>query len=102
VAGKLIIVALRLADGAFLRIKGRDAWALLELVQAGSSGCTPLDNPGPRWAAYVHNLRKRYGFDVETRREHHRGPFPGCYARYVLLSQIEIVRCSGQQEGSAE
>jgi hypothetical protein len=27
---------------------GRDAWALGELILAGSEGCTPLDNPGPR------------------------------------------------------
>ena len=31
-------------------VKGRDAWALKELVMAGDKGCTPLDTPGPRWS----------------------------------------------------
>lgn len=24
---------------------GREAWAMLELVEAGTKGCTPIDNP---------------------------------------------------------
>ena len=37
--------------------KGRDRWALEALMAVGPKGCTPLHNPAPRWAAYVHNLR---------------------------------------------
>ena len=44
-------------DGETFTVKGRDAWALLELLKAGPRGCTPIDNPGPRWSHYVFKLR---------------------------------------------
>ncbi len=92
---KFIILVRRLADGAAFMVKGRDAWALHELIQAGPRGCAVLDNPGPRWAAYVHNLKKKHGFDIKTLREYLRGNFPGCHARYVLLSGVEIIGSVG-------
>jgi hypothetical protein len=43
---------------------GRDAWALGELITAGTEGCTPIDNPAPRWSAYVHKAKHaRHGGD---------------------------------------
>jgi hypothetical protein len=45
-------------DGNTHNVAGRDAWALSELIKAGEKGCTPVNNPAPRWSAYVHNLRK--------------------------------------------
>lgn len=78
------------SDDAVLAVKGRDAWALSELIAAGDRGCTPIDTPGPRWSAYVHNLRKA-GLIIETHHEAHAGPFPGSHARYVLVSSITIV-----------
>lgn len=63
--------------------KGRDRWALEALMTAGPKGCTPLHNPAPRWAAYVHNLRA-LGVAIETITEKHGGPFAGHHARYVL------------------
>lgn len=78
------------ANGPVLTLQGREAWALLALVSAGESGCTPIDTPGPRWSAYVHDLR-RLGFSIETIREKHAGKFPGQHARYVLRSCVEIV-----------
>lgn len=77
-------------DDAVLVVKGRDAWALSELMSAGENGCTPIDTPGPRWSAYVHNLRKA-GVIIETHLEAHAGPFPGSHARYVLLSKITLI-----------
>lgn len=77
-------------DGPFLRAKGRDAWALLELHKAGERGCTPITTPGPRWSGYVFNLRCM-GLAIETIYESHNGPFPGLHARYVLRSRISIV-----------
>lgn len=68
-------------------VKGRNEWALKELLRKGPQGCTPIDNPAPRWSAYVFNL-KRYGLDVETITETHGGPFPGNHARYVLRSVV--------------
>ena len=68
-------------------VKGRDEWALRELLLAGDKGCTPIDNPAPRWSAYVFNLRQ-IGFNIETINEPHSGPFPGTHARYVLRSVV--------------
>ncbi len=73
-----------------LRLKGRPAWALRELVKAGPSGCTPINQPAPRWAAYVHDLREA-GISIETVTEPHGGTFAGTHARYVLRSQAEIL-----------
>ena len=70
---------------------GRVAWALAELVRAGKRGVTPIDNPGPRWSAYIFTLRTEYGLDIETVNEPHGGPYPGTHARYVLKSRIEVI-----------
>lgn len=71
---------------------GREAWALRELIQAGARGCTPIDNPAPRWSAYIHDLRHEFGLYIETIHEKHGGDFPGTHARYVLRSQVAIER----------
>lgn len=73
-----------------LDFSGRDAWALNELITAGENGCTPIDNPAPRWSGYVFKLRKA-GLNIETIHETHRGDFPGTHARYVLRSQLHVV-----------
>ena len=70
---------------------GRVAWTLKELVTAGPDGCTPIDNPAPRWSAYVHLLRHEHGLSVETIYERHGGDYPGVHARYVLRSQVELI-----------
>ena len=72
-----------------VEMKGRDLWALHELAKAGPKGCTPVDNPAPRWSGYVFNLR-RMGFEIETIHEGHKGAFPGTHARYVLRSTVRI------------
>jgi hypothetical protein len=68
---------------------GREAWALLELVEAGTEGCTPIDNPAPRWAHYTYLLRKN-GFLIETINEKHGGPFSGNHARYLLHDVVTL------------
>ena len=68
-------------------VKGRNRWALEELRKAGAKGCTPIDNPAPRWSAYVFNLRE-LGVEIETITEPHGGPFKGTHARYVLCSDV--------------
>jgi hypothetical protein len=35
-------------DGSWSALRGRTASAFGELYRAGSRGCTPIDNPGPR------------------------------------------------------
>lgn len=74
---------------------GRDAWALENLVIAGSRGCTPITTPGPRWSGYVHKLRKKYGLSIRTIEEKHDGQFAGTHARYVLVDHVEIVTRAG-------
>lgn len=88
---KLIVKARVLPDGSPFIVTGRNAWALDELVKAGSKGCTPIDVPGPRWSAYVHNLRQEHGLAIETVNESHAGLFAGRHARYVLHSAVEIL-----------
>jgi len=74
-----------------IRLSGRNAWALCELIRTGKRGCTPLDTPGPRWSAYVFNLRHEYDLKIETINEPHKGPYPGTHARYVLQSIVSVV-----------
>ena len=90
-AKRLEITARVLPDGQPLTVHGRDAWALSELARCGQRGCTPIDNPGPRWSAYVHKLRHEYGLSIETINENHGGLFAGTHARYVLRSQVQII-----------
>ena len=82
-------------DPFTVTLRGRVAWALDRLRMAGPTGCTAIDEPGPRWAAYVFDLRE-LGIAVETVRERHGPPFPGSHARYVLRSRVERI-----EEGEA-
>ena len=82
-------------DGPLISVRGREAWALMALIAAGERGCTPIDHPGPRWSAYVYDLRK-LGIIIEAIRERHGGPFSGEHARYVLRSKVVIL----EQEGA--
>jgi hypothetical protein len=87
-----LVVAARITpDGPVLRVTGRAAWALLELLKAGLKGCTPIDCPAPRWSEYVRKLRHDYGLVIETVSEEHGGDFPGRHGRYVLRTPISIV-----------
>jgi hypothetical protein len=72
-------------------VKGRVRWALDRLRKAGPRGVTPIDEPGPRWSAYVFDLRA-LGVNIETVHEPHGGDYPGTHGRYVLHS---IVRKGG-------
>jgi len=75
------------AEPFSIRVKGRDRWALENLINARDVGCTPYDNPAPRWSAYVFKLRS-FGVNIETVHEEHRSPFSGTHARYVLRSEV--------------
>lgn len=75
---------------------GRDGWALLELVRAGSAGLTTLTNPAPRWSHYIYKLR-RMGVDIETQDERHEGQFAGSHGRYRLRSDVRIIDVEGAE-----
>ena len=70
-----------------ITVSGRERWALEMLMRANKSGCTPINNPAPRWSAYVFDLRGQ-GVKIETCTEPHAGPFPGNHGRYVLKSVV--------------
>lgn len=77
-------------EGGQRYFKGRTAWALKSLIEAGERGVTPIDHPAPRWSAYIHLLRKE-GLDVRTLWEPHKGAYPGQHGRYRLASHLEII-----------
>ena len=85
----IVVARIHGENGRRVQLRGRDAWALLELVAAGSCGVTPIERVGPRWSAYVHKLRKA-GIAIHTIRESHGGPFPGHHARYVLAVPVVV------------
>lgn len=85
--GSLYRVTLETGEAFTIEAKGRDAWALDRLRLAGPRGCTPIDEPAPRWSAYVHTLRGR-GVPIETVTEKHGGDFAGHHGRYVLRATV--------------
>lgn len=76
--------------GAVMTFKGRYAWTLHNLIEAGKRGCTPIENPAPRWSHYVMILR-RAGISIETIEEPHGGAYKGFHGRYVLRVQLTIL-----------
>jgi hypothetical protein len=88
-SGPITLVRFRLGDREMIA-RGRDAWALAELVKAGADGLTPISRPAPRWSHYTWKLR-RQGVDIETVTEAHGGAYSGHHARYVLRSPVEII-----------
>src|ERR1700682_5550448 len=79
--GPVVHLTVQRPDGSTLDLKGREAWSLHELIRSGAAGCTPIDNPAPRWSDCIFKLRKR-GLNVETIHEAHKGAFAGTHGRY--------------------
>lgn len=84
-----IAYTVKTTGGDVLRVvvSGRVRWALDQLTRAGLAGCTPIDNPAPRWSAYIFDLRSM-GVEIETIHEPHEGEFAGTHGRYVLRSTV--------------
>ena len=77
-------------EGAIcMTIKGRELWALRELIRVGAHGLTSIERPAPRWSHYIFQLRAR-GLIISTIREKHGGEYPGHHGRYVLRSPVAI------------
>ena len=73
-----------------ITVQGRNRWALECLMSAGAKGCTPIDNPAPRWSAYKHKLKRKYELDIDAPDEKHGGPFEGTHSRYILKSRVTL------------
>src|SRR4051794_11369632 len=99
---KRLRLSFRVGDaGHAVTVIGRNAWALQQLKAANENGCTPIDNPGPRWSSYVHKLRK-VGLAIETLIEKHGGAFAGEHARYILRTDIKIIEERAEDTREAE
>ena len=77
-------------DSRSITPRGRDAWALGEMITAGADGCTPITHVGPRWSHYIWKLRTVYGLAIESVEEQHGGEFSGRHVRYVLRSRVQF------------
>jgi hypothetical protein len=86
----IVAITVELEGGERKTFRGRDAWALGELIGGGLIGCTPIERPAPRWSHYIHKLR-RGGLIVETIDEPHGGAYSGQHARYVLRSSLKVI-----------
>ena len=71
------------------KVVGRYAWTLFKLIQAAETGCTPIEQPAPRWSHYVFWLRQQ-GVVIATVTEKHAGAYAGTHARYVLRCAVEV------------
>ncbi len=87
---KALTVRLDGPAGRTVKVRGRVAWTLDNLIRAGERGCTPIERPAPRWSDYVFKLRKA-GFSVETIDEKHGGTYRGEHGRYVLRTLVEVI-----------
>ena len=96
-SGRYSISVRILPNGAPFTIVGRDAWALERLIDAGDVGCTPISQPAPRWSHYIWKIRTKYGIAVETIDEAHGGRFAGTHARYIIRSEVAILRDNAER-----
>jgi hypothetical protein len=78
-----------------LHLKGRLAWAVLELVNVGDKGTTPLHNPALSVSYYVMILRRK-GVVIETEMHSHGGAFPGEHGVYRLKSTVMLELSEGR------
>ncbi|ESZ06475.1 MULTISPECIES: hypothetical protein [unclassified Mesorhizobium] len=78
-------------DGRIIKLEGRPAWMLRELVKAGKRGVTTIELPaGVRISHYVMMCR-RAGLTISSPRESHGGEFSGSHSRYCLETDVTIL-----------
>ncbi|WP_373371162.1 winged helix domain-containing protein [Microvirga yunnanensis] len=87
----------RLDTGEMLRLRGREAWTLACLMEVRERGVIPVEQPAPRWSAYVHSLRKR-GLVIDTIDEPHAGPYSGTHGRYILHTPLRALKTVSAEE----
>lgn len=83
-------IKIRLPSGSQQSFRGREAWTLRHLINAGATGITTIDHPAPRWSHYVYKLRGA-GLVITTTHEPHKGDFPGHHGRYILQTPVAVI-----------
>ncbi len=85
-----LLVTAKIGDRV-VKANGREAQALLALIEHGPAGISSLEMGRAGWAirlaAYIHDL-KRMGVPIVTEREPHDG---GNHGRYKLVGVVRIV-----------
>jgi hypothetical protein len=79
-----------LPDGPMQTAKGQEGRTLLLLHEKASLGVVAYDfrgGPPFRLPAYTWSLMRKFGLNIETRRELHDG---GWHGRFVLHTPVEI------------
>lgn len=93
----LFLVENGASEISLLELRGCDAWAPNELVDAGAAGFAPVTRPGPRWSNYVDRLRHQRGAGAaETVHEAPKGPCRGTHARYVLRANVLVLSAGSE------
>ncbi|BCG88484.1 hypothetical protein MesoLj113c_45940 [Mesorhizobium sp. 113-3-9] len=78
-------------DGRTVKLDGRAAWMMKQLISAGKRGLTTLDLPAGIRVGHCIFLLRRAGFIISSPRESHGGPFPGTHSRYSLKTEVTMV-----------
>jgi hypothetical protein len=87
--GEVVELHVCVDGGPTKRVRGRDAWLLKRLIDAGDRGVTTIELPAPRVSHYLWKLRQA-GISIETIREAHDGPFAGQHGRFRLTCSVVI------------
>lgn len=87
---RAFLITPAVGDPFSVLVKGRQAWMLKQLLQAGEEGFTSKDAPGARVSQYVRMLRL-IGVPIVTFRVPHGGQFPGTHGVYVLDCQVRRI-----------
>lgn len=95
---KVVMIRARIGgdDGPVKTFKGRFAFALAHLIQAGRQGLTVIERPAPRWSHYVMML-KRDGVGIVTETERHGGDFAGKHGRYRLTIPVHVLETKASE-----
>lgn len=70
-------------------LEGHIGWTMAQLANAGAQGVATIENPAPRWSAYVYSLRK-LEIQIETEMEPNYSHYPGQYTRYRLVCGVNV------------
>lgn len=79
-------------EAKIFQVRGQVARTITALAIAGKEGVTALEIStwALRLGAYIHDLRRDCGLDIETQREPHDDE-GGWHGRYVLITPVEIL-----------